>query len=254
MQLRMFCSPIVIKLTLVGFLFSLAPFPLAGQQTKLPQKAKKFNVAVLDFDARAGISKDEAASLSDAFSSEIIRIGEFVVVDRNRLRSILQEQGFQQSEACSQVECVVEVGRILKVEKMFVGTVGKVGNTFTVTIQVVDVQSSHIEATVNKPYRGEIDGLLTEVIPSIAVELSGKLTGKEQRRGFVALVRWGCGAAWRRSGCLSDEAQIEQRNNADQFGSSAAACAAVEPTITDDYFSRDHLFDETTRSSSTIKH
>jgi TolB-like protein len=179
MQLRMFCSPIVIKLTLVGFLFSLAPFPLAGQQTKLPQKAKKFNVAVLDFDARAGISKDEAASLSDAFSSEIIRIGEFVVVDRNRLRSILQEQGFQQSEACSQVECVVEVGRILKVEKMFVGTVGKVGNTFTVTIQVVDVQSSHIEATVNKPYRGEIDGLLTEVIPSIAVELSGKLTGKD---------------------------------------------------------------------------
>jgi len=143
------------------------------------RQQRKFSVAVLDFDARAGLSAGEAASLSDIFQGALVESGEFIVVDRNRIKAILQEQGFQQSEACSQVECIVEAGRILKVEKMFAGTIGKIGRMFTVNVQVIDVATAQILDTRQRQHLGEIEILASDVVPSIAAEMIEKLTGRK---------------------------------------------------------------------------
>ena len=83
----------------------------SGQQQR--QQRERLNIAVMDFDARGGLTREEAATLSDAFQAQLAGMGDFVLVDRARIRQILEEQGFQQSEACSQVECIVEAGKIL---------------------------------------------------------------------------------------------------------------------------------------------
>jgi TolB-like protein len=177
MRLRLFLNPFLTRLVLAVFLISIIAPVASGQEKQLQRK--KLNVAVLEFDARGGISKEDAASLSDAFQGQIIETHEFIVVDRNRIKSILQEQGFQQSEACSQVECIVEVGRILKVEKMFAGTIGKVGKIYTVNIQVIDVATAQILQNKSRRHDGEIEELLTEVIPELASEMVKELTGNE---------------------------------------------------------------------------
>ena len=151
--------------------------PLCSQVK--PAKPKRLNVAVLDFEARDGLTKGEAASLSDQFSGELFATGEFTVIDRNRIKAILQEQGFQQSEACNQVECVVDVGRILKVEKMFVGTIGKVGQTFSVTIQMIDITSAEVQMNKKRLYSGQVDELATDIIPEMAAEMASAVTGKD---------------------------------------------------------------------------
>jgi len=152
--------------------------PAALSQDNKLQK-KKLNLAVLEFEARGGVSKEDAASLSDAFQGQIIETGEFIVVDRNRIKSILQEQGFQQSEACSQVECIVEVGKILKVEKMFAGTIGKVGKIYTINIQVIDIATAQIIQNKSRRHSGDIEDLLTDIIPELAAEMAKELTGKD---------------------------------------------------------------------------
>jgi TolB-like protein len=154
---------------------------LAQQRTQRAQAAppKKLNVAVLDFDARGGLTKEEAATLSDAFQTEIVSVGEFTVIDRQRIRQILEEQGFQQSEACSQVECIVEAGKILKVERMFAGTIGKVGSLFNVNIQVIDIATAQIISNKSRQHRGDIEDLLSEIIPSMARQLAGEMVGKQ---------------------------------------------------------------------------
>jgi len=179
MSARFFLHPHLVRFVLAVFLVSLIAPAALGQEKNLQKK--KLNIAVLEFDARGGVSKEDAASLSDAFQGQIIETGEFIVVDRNRIKAILQEQGFQQSEACSQVECIVEVGRILKVEKMFAGTIGKVGSIYTVNIQVIDVSTSQIEQNKSRRHSGSIEELLTDVIPEIAGEMSKALTGKDVR-------------------------------------------------------------------------
>jgi len=172
---------LVIAVTTV-FLLSVVtpPFVSAQQRTATQQQSqvRRINVAVLDFDARSGIGRGEAATLSDAFQTELVSLREFNVVDRTRLRQILEEQGFQQSEACSQVECIVEAGKILKVERMFAGTIGKVGSLFNVNIQVIDIGTAQIVANKSRQYRGDIEDLLSDMMPEMARELATDLTGK----------------------------------------------------------------------------
>ena len=166
--------------TLISLLaLSLVSPPLSAQARRQTTPKKKINIAVLDFDARAGISREEAASLSDIFQGEMVQTGEFSVVDRNRIKAILEEQGFQQSESCSQVECIVQVGNILKVEKMFAGTIGKVGRRFTVNIQMIDISTAQIEMSIPRQYEGDIEDLAAEIIPEIAAQMASKLAGKE---------------------------------------------------------------------------
>ena len=141
-------------------------------------EVKKLNIAVMDFEPREGITRGEAASLSDVFSAQLIETKEFTVVDRNRIKSILTEQGFQQSEACSQVECVVEAGKILKVQKMFAGVVGKLGRIYNINIQVIDISTAQIESNKSYMHDGCIEELAQEIIPKLALQFIEQLSGK----------------------------------------------------------------------------
>jgi TolB-like protein len=177
MCLHIFLHPSLIRFVLLIFLISIVAPAALSQDNKLQKK--KLNIAVLEFEPRGGVSKEDAASLSDAFQGQIIETGEFIVVDRNRIKSILQEQGFQQSEACTQVECIVEVGKILKVEKMFAGTIGKVGKIYTINIQVIDIATAQIIQNKSRRHSGDIEDLLTDIIPELAAEMAKELTGKD---------------------------------------------------------------------------
>ena len=165
-------------------LYLITPYTQAQQHTQ--KKIQKLYVAVMDFDAREGLTRGEAASLSDLFSSQLVATGEFVVVDRNRIKSILTEQGFQQSEACAQVECIVEAGKILKVQKMFAGTIGKIGKIFSVNIQMLDVVTSQVEVNKSYQHTGDVEELAEDVIPELAREIAEQVTGKRIEKAEVA--------------------------------------------------------------------
>ena len=140
--------------------------PSIGQQTT-PAKSP---IAVLNFDGR-GISESEVATLTDRLRGHLVNTSAFVVLDRGNMEEILKEFGFQQS-GCTSTECAVEVGKMLNVQKMVTGSIGKVGKTYTIDISIVDVESSRIERSLSKDYRGEIDDLLA-VLKTIAYELAG---------------------------------------------------------------------------------
>ncbi len=180
-------TPFLVHLSLVVYLATLLPCFVFGQE----KKPKKFNVAVLDFDTRGAVTKDEAGSLSDMFQSYLVDTGEFVVVDRSRIRALMQELGFQQSGACSDVECVAEAGKILKVEKMFAGTIGKVGKMYSVNVQLIDVGTARIEINKAQPYDGTVEGLMETVVPAIVEDIATQLTGKQIKVARVSL-----GSSW----------------------------------------------------------
>jgi hypothetical protein len=140
---------------------------------------RKAHIAVLDFESREGVGRGEAASLSDIFCSRLAETGAYIIVERNRIKVILDEQGFQQSEACSNVECIVEAGKILKVEKIFAGVIGKIGRLYTVNIQMVDVATGQIQINKSRQHEGAIEDLATIVMPEMASEMTEQLTGKE---------------------------------------------------------------------------
>lgn len=149
--------------TFVLYILLLAPAgPLQAQV--------KESVAVMDMEGR-GISTIEAATLTDRMRSELVATGVVNVVERGAMQAILAEQDFQMS-GCTSDECAVEVGQLLGVTLMIAGTVGKIGSTYTLDLRTIDIETGAIASTMTRDYRGEIDGLITE-IEYIAWELVG---------------------------------------------------------------------------------
>jgi hypothetical protein len=131
--------------------------------------SQTITVAVLDFDG-ANISKDELVILADRLSSEIFKLGEYTVVERSAMDEILSEQGFQQS-GCTTTDCAVEVGALLGVQKMITGSIGKIGNLYTITAKSINVETGGLDNQISLDVSGTIEVLLTETMSQVSKQL-----------------------------------------------------------------------------------
>lgn len=129
------------------------------------------SIAILDLEA-SGLDAGEVKTLSDALRNNIIDQGAYTVLERSKMDVILKEQGFQASGACTNEACAVEMGQLLGVDAMVLGSVGRVGKTYSVTVRMLDIKTGKIFHSASEYYKGEIDGLLTETMRNIAVKLA----------------------------------------------------------------------------------
>jgi TolB-like protein len=151
-------------------------------ETAAQLAAGKETVAILDFEGR-GISQMEAQTLTDRLMSEMVNTNAVIMVERNQMEEIMQEQGFQQS-GCTTSECAAEVGALLGVQNMVSGSFGKLGNSYTIDAKLFSVSTGGTIRSVSKTYKGEVDGLLT-IIEIVAWELVG-LTAPADKLAKVA--------------------------------------------------------------------
>jgi len=135
-----------------------------------PLYSQKINIAVLQFDA-ANITDAEVRILTDRLSAELINIGTYNVVERSVMEEVLKEQGFQQS-GCVSNECVIEVGKLVGVEQMVSGSMGKIGSIYTISARMIDVQTGSVIAQKSLDCVCPIETLLTESMAEIAASLS----------------------------------------------------------------------------------
>jgi TolB-like protein len=124
-------------------------------------ETEKPTMAVIDFDGR-GISVLEAQTLTDRFTTEMDYTDRVRMVDRRTMTDVLSEQGFSAGE-CTSEECAAEVGAALGVEFMINGSIGKIGNTYTIDCKMFSVATGAAENMKNLSYQGEVDGLITEM-------------------------------------------------------------------------------------------
>ena len=130
----------------------------------------KPTAAVLDFEGK-GITTQEAQVLTQRLGSELVQTEALIMVERNQMSEIMEEQGFQQS-GCTTAECATAIGALLGVQKMITGSFGKIGDSYTIEARMFTVESGETEKTVSKTYKGEVDGLLPQ-IQIVAWELVG---------------------------------------------------------------------------------
>ncbi|MEI6971586.1 MAG: DUF2380 domain-containing protein [bacterium] len=136
------------------------------------EPTNKPTCAVLTFDAQ-GVSPQEARLLTDRFIAEFNRLGLYRLLSREKMGEILKAQAFSRSENCSATECAIEAGKLLQIRYIIYGSVGKVGQTHTVSVSLADVESGETEKAANYDVKGEIDDLLTKGMAVLARRLLG---------------------------------------------------------------------------------
>ncbi|MBK53515.1 MAG: hypothetical protein CMG58_02705 [Candidatus Marinimicrobia bacterium] len=173
-------------LTLVLFTFNVSAQVAEGKQT----------VALLEFEGR-GISQLEAKTLTDRLMSEMVNTDAVIMVERNQMDEILNEQGFQQS-GCTSSECAAEVGALLGVQNMVSGSFGKLGNSYTIDAKMFSVETGATIRTVSKTYKGPVDNLLT-VIEVVGWEIVG-LKAPQDKLDILAAADPALAASTKKSG------------------------------------------------------
>jgi TolB-like protein len=135
----------------------------------LSQAGDRISIAVNDL-AVQGIDQSEASVISERLRVELITTQAFRVMERSQMEVILKEQGLQQS-GCTDNSCAVEIGRLLGVEHMIIGTIGRVGSLYTISIRLVNVATGEALYTASEDCRCTIEEVLTNATKNIAMKL-----------------------------------------------------------------------------------
>ena len=150
-------------------------------------------VAILDFEGQ-GISVQEVQTLTERMRSEIGSTNAVRLIERKAIESIMAEQGLAQS-GCVSDECAAEVGQLLGVQFMISGTIGKLGDSYTIDVKMFSVETGATERSVNATHEGDISGLLTEMQilawEIVGLQPPGRLKlkrGGDQNKSTVAIL------------------------------------------------------------------
>ncbi|OGS33509.1 MAG: hypothetical protein A2474_08745 [Elusimicrobia bacterium RIFOXYC2_FULL_34_12] len=114
--------------------------------TNIVKKSKKSvlitNLAVADFSSK-NVSSSDASIVADFLRTELVNIGNFNVVEKTNMNKLLEEAAFQNT-GCTTTECAIQIGKILNVRQIVVGSYSKLGNEYYLTINLVEVESGKI--------------------------------------------------------------------------------------------------------------
>ena len=129
-------------------------------------------IAVLDFKSN-GISISEASSMSEKLRTELFNNSDYRVVERDKLEAILEEKGLMQSGIVSD-ENIVNVGGLIGVDRIVVGTINKIGKLYSLSARIVKVETGEILESVSYEHSGNLSYLLKTGMRNVAFELLGQ--------------------------------------------------------------------------------
>ena len=170
------CSSLIsILIVLMGY---YAPCSSSAQEIK---EGKTYTIAVLDMEARE-VSESTVKSLTDVLRYQIAQLvqseeyqskkdaARYQLIERSEMEKILDEFKIE-SVGCVSDSCAVEFGKILQMDRMIVGSIGLVGQTYTVSVRMIDVETSKTIAIANRNTKGFVDDILSTLIPEVARDL-----------------------------------------------------------------------------------
>lgn len=119
------------------------------------------NIAIAGLESLA-VSDAEALTLSESLRASIVNSDYFTVVSRADMKRILEEHEFQRTDLAD-TKTLVEMGKIIGVEKIIGGSIGRVGDTFSLSVRMVDVETAKVDVSVVQDVQGREDALLKAI-------------------------------------------------------------------------------------------
>ncbi|MBN2359445.1 MAG: hypothetical protein JXR83_08315, partial [Deltaproteobacteria bacterium] len=121
---------------------------------RLPVDARYLRFAVVPFDALDPKSKEQGLGLviADAIASTFVRDHRLALVERARLKAVLDEMALQQTGITDDATAV-KLGEIANADMLVVGQVALLGDNYQVHAKLLEVATAHVHgvATTTLP-------------------------------------------------------------------------------------------------------
>jgi TolB-like protein len=155
-----------VALTALGTgLPGISPLPALGVATAAESA---MTVAVVDFRA-LGVPAEFGEAVAENFRNALAHLKRYTVVERGQIQQALKEQHFGQSGLVDAKQAQT-LGRLLGARIIVVGSVTKIGSTYTVNARFIDVVTGETKEAENLKTRDEDQ--ITSLIDQLAETLS----------------------------------------------------------------------------------
>ncbi|HOT97892.1 MAG TPA: CsgG/HfaB family protein [bacterium] len=141
-------------------------------QPNLLHPQAKPTIAVLTLEAK-NVGQETADAVSDILSTELFNSQRFKVIERQAILRILDEQKLQMT-GVTDMSQAVEIGKILNVEKILIGSVSRLGDNYIINTRLVNVKTGALELAQNATSKRGEEGL-TEAINDLVAKMSEKI-------------------------------------------------------------------------------
>ena len=129
---------------------------------------KNETIAVFDFIGN-DINSNTARTLSDRLRIELVKYNFINVLERSRIDAILEEQAIQMSGCVD--ECLVEVGKLLGATSIITGSIGKVGDYYTINARKISATTGKLENAFGYDSKLGIESLLVNGMNEVAYQI-----------------------------------------------------------------------------------
>ena len=129
---------------------------------------KNETIAVFDFIGN-DINSNTARTLSDRLRIELVKYNFINVLERSMIDAILEEQAIQMSGCVD--ECLVEVGKLLGATSIITGSIGKVGDYYTINARKINATTGKLENAFGYDSKLGIESLLVNGMNEVAYQI-----------------------------------------------------------------------------------
>lgn len=146
--------------------------PVRAVSAGVPAAALPPLCAIITFEAKAGVGRDDVVRLRDKLEDEFGKRTEYEVSERLDMPQVLRAGALTPA---SSMDVAIETGKALKVQYVIYGAVSKSGNRITVDAYLVNVDKGVTESKVSLDGQGENAQVLLDTMGEVAKSLSGKV-------------------------------------------------------------------------------
>jgi len=139
----------------------------------------KPSIAVLNIDSKGIVNNSE--EMGYLVRLELEKTGVYTVLDKYEVKEITSANKIDLSN-CYSKTCLIETGKLLKVEKMLSGNVERFGEKIVISLRLIEVESGKVEKTESTEYLN-----LPEIQKMVAISVK-KLVGQEPDPNMVKLL------------------------------------------------------------------
>jgi hypothetical protein len=152
-------------------------------------------VAVMPVGAGEGVSDKTAAAVTEAVAAEVRRVPEVQAITQREIASLLSLEQQKALLGCQSDTCMAEIGGALGVDRLVVGDLAVLGESWLFHLKLLDVKRSRVVGQSDRRLRGgSIDDLL-DALPSMVAEIFPGSSSAPARPGPGRTVRAGPPAA-----------------------------------------------------------
>lgn len=122
--------------------------------------ADKPVVAIMQFSIAPGVDTLLAGSLSELVAHEMEAQGSFTVLSQRDIAAMMQHAGDTQALDTQELDMVAPLGAFLGAQYVFSGSIGVVGNVYSVSAKLVDAGLAKIVWRHTVQHKGDAGGLV----------------------------------------------------------------------------------------------